>query len=617
MTTSTEGITLLGSEMLTWSDADGAVGAFGGLLAPRLLHGFGGRRERALVAGPTTADVVRDVAAHFGATDVLVRSWPDAQRLREELPDAIGVLCGPLDRLAGRGASYDAVVAVAGTDRLHSAEEETPTADAVLADLVALLTADGELFVGVGNAVGVDRLLAAGDESRHSDADWPDGHVVDRPTLDAGAVAALLQERHGLTSVETWCCHGRRSDPLVAASATTLTDGRTDEVVIREVTAAYDVDDPAALPLKDPHRTVHDLVVAGLGAAVAPLTVLHLRRGAASEPDPGAGTVLVQEPGHDGAPAIGYRLTRRDGAWERELLGEAGVVTVAPGLVRDTAALAGPVPEGPTLAAALEACCAAHDASAAGVLVRRLRDWLGAAPDADVPVDRVALLPRTLVLSGDDLVPLDPSWRAETPAPRDVVLLRGLLDVSAALLARGVRHPWSPGASPWVLASALATAAGIEDVAALRDPALALEARLRPAGTAPDYDAPASTGRLSYAELAEAAEVLAVRAADADEHVLWLLRRLQGRQRALRKTRGQLNALNTSREVRVGRKIFWVRDKLRRRRLAQEAAAEGPVGEWKDRNPDAPVEPLEVEKSLLPPGYRVQPEVTVIPDEPI
>jgi hypothetical protein len=235
-----------------------------------------------------------------------------------------------------------------------------------------------------------------------------------------------------------------------------------------------------------------------------------------------------------------------------------------------------------------------------------------------VPPEKVPLLPR-LVVAGDELVALDPSWTADAPAPRDVVLVRGLLDVAADLLARGIRHPWSPAASARALAGSMAAAAGIEDVEAVLVEALALDARLRPARTAADYDAPAGTGRLSYAELAEVAEGLAKRAADADEHVLWLLRRLQGRQRALRRTRGQLQSLTTSREVRVGRKIFWVRDKLRRRALAKEEASNGPAGEWRDRSAQAaendPDQPIEVESSLLPPGYRPGPRVEVIPPE--
>ncbi|MCW2857077.1 MAG: hypothetical protein JWR52_2692 [Marmoricola sp.] len=613
MTTSTEGITLLGSEMLTWSDFDGEVGAFGGLLAPHLLHAFGGERGRVLVVGPTAAPVVADVAARFAGADVLVRSWADAQTLRASLPEAVGVFCGPLDRMARTGATYDAVVAVAGTDRLHSAEDETPGPAKVLADLVSLVSGAGELYLGVGNPVGVDRLLSLAAGSRHHDADWPDGHLVPAAALTVEEVIAVLAE-HGLAPVETWFCHGRRSDPLAAASVATLSAGRADTVLLRELARAYDVTDASAMPLKDPAATVHDLVRAGLGAATAPLAVLHLSRTATPAPDLSA---LVCEPVHDGAPSVAYRLTRTGSGWVRSLLSEPAQFSVSDLLSRDTAALEGPVAAGETIAEQLAACCAAHDVAAAGVVVRRYRDWLGSDPGTPVPADRVALLPR-LVVGDERLEVLDASWTALESAPRDVVLVRGLLDVSADLLARGIRHPWSPGSAARDLTTALAAAAGIEDLAPVLVEALALDARLRPAGTAPDYDEPAGISQLSHAELVEIAEGLGQRVSQSDAHVVWLLQRLQGRQRALRQLRGQLNAVNGSREMRAGRLIFFVHELVRRRRRARAEAADRP-GEWRDpatRPPEPQREgPIEIESNLIPPAYEPGPEIKVVPPE--
>jgi hypothetical protein len=614
MTTSTDGITLLGAEMLTWSDAGGEAGAFGGLLAPQLLHGFGAARGRALVAGPTSTAVILDVAAHVAGVDVLVRSWLDAQQLRAELPAEIGVFCGPVDRMVRTGAVYDTVIAVAGLDRLHSAEEETPLTAAVLADLAALVSAEGELFAGVGNEAGVDQLLSLGVSARHQDADWPAGHLVPSSVLTAGEVAAELAERHGLVPVETWVCHGRRSDPLVAAPAATLTTHARDSVLLREVGRAYDVADPSAPALKDPAETVRDLVRAGLGAATAPLAILHLRRGVAAAETPDV--VLVQEPRHDGSPAVAYRLTPTGSGWERALLGEPATLAVAAGLIRDTAALNSAVPDGETLAVAVEACIAAHDVSAAGALIRRYRDWLGAA-GTEVAADRVPVLPRMLVVSGPELVLLDSGWRASGTASRDVVLARGLLDLAAGLLARGVRHPWSPAASARRLAASLAAAAGIEDASALLDAAIDLDGRLRPVGTAPDYDSPGNAGRLSHAELAELADGLAARAAEADQHIVWLLKRLQGRQRALRKVRGQVRALETSREMWIGRRVFVIRSLVRRRRRRIEAASEPTMGEWRDRTGQEQdeAEARKVEANLLPPGYTPGPDIDVVPPE--
>ncbi|MFL6160199.1 MAG: hypothetical protein ACJ72D_29270 [Marmoricola sp.] len=617
-----EGITLLGSEMLTWSDADGSTGAFGGLLAPHLLHLSAGSRGRALVAGPTTAAVIRDIAAGYAQTDVLVRSFLDARALRAALPDSIGVFCGPLDRMArrvaGGGSTYDAVVAVAGTDRLHTAEEDTPLPATTLADLATLVADGGDLLVGVGNPVGVDRLLSLGSASSHQDADWPDGlaSAVALP-LSVDATASVLAG-HGLDPVETWHCHGRRSDPLVAAPSSTFGARAEDSVLVREVGRAYDVLDPSAPAIKDPAATVRDLVRAGLGASTAPLTVLHLRRGGAAV-DP-ADTVLVCEPAHDGAPALAYRLVPGGAGWSRELLGEPTTIQVAPGLSRTTGALVGPVPSGPTLAESVEALCAVHDVTAAGALVRRYRDWLGT---GTIAPDRVPVTPGLLAVDGDALALIDPSWIAAAPAPRDVVLARGLLDVAADLLARGVRHPWSAAASARTIAASLLAAAAIEDSAPVLAAAVELDAELRPAGTVPDYDVPGNAGRRSYAELAELAEAAAIRAADGDGHVLWLLGRLQARQRMLRATRSKVRSLETSREMWIGRRVLVLRSLRRRRQERREALLDGPTGEWRDPStiPPDPFEDPEgvvrVEEDLLPPGYEPPEQVEVLPREDV
>jgi len=613
MTTSPEGITLLGSEMLTWSDAQGEVGAFGGLVAPHLLHAFRGTRGRVLVAGPTAADVIRDVAAQFDGADVLVRSWLDAQDLRAELPQSVGVVCGPLDRLPAPGGGYDAVVAVAGLDRLHSAEEETPTWERVVAELTRVLSPTGELYLAVGNPAGIDRLLSLSSDARHHDADWPDGHLVSSTAAGIDDVADHLESEHGLSRVETWVCHGRRSDPLVAASASTFVARRHDPVLLRMVGRAYDVPDASAPALKDPGATARELVRAGLGAATAPLSVLHVRRGAGGAEAP-VDVVLVQEPVIEEAPPVAFRMVREGDGWVRSVLGTPQSYTVAPGLTRDTALLSGPVPTGESLAAELAECCAQHDVSTAGALVRRLRDWLGDGASADVAAGKVPLTPRRLVVADGSLAAADLSFSATQASTRDVVLVRDLLDFAADLLARGGRHPWSAAASPRELATSLAAAAGVEVADSLYADAVALDARLRP-GQAPEFEAPGG-GRQprSYAELAELAEELAQRAADGDAHVLWLLRRLQTRQRTIRKTRGMLRAVNESREYRVGRKIFWIRELRRRREQQREAAARALDGEWRDRSSDDPeYDPDEVESDLLPPGYTPPEEIRLVP----
>ena len=94
--------------------------------------------------------------------------------------------------------------------------------------------------------------------------------------------------------------------------------------------------------------------------------------------------------------------------------------------------------------------------------------------------------------------------------------------------------------------------------------------------------------------------------------MVWLLRAMQGRQRAIRKARGNLRQVSESREYRLGRRVFWIREKLRRREERRELEEQGPAGEWRDRSAE-PEEQIVVEEHLVPPGYTPPDDVNVIP----
>ncbi len=618
MTTSSDGITLLGSEMLTWSDVHGEAGAFGGLIAPHLLRGFMGAPDRVLVAGPVTPAVISGVAAGFAHTDVLTRSWPDAQELRDQLPADVSVFCGPLDRMVRPDEGYDAVVAVAGIDRLHSAEEETPTWQDVIGHLAGLLHERGELYVAVGNPVGVDRLVALNPLNRQHDAAWPQGHARVEEPADTAEVLAHLSERHALDEVETWVCHGPRSDPRAAASRAVLADRCADGVVLSAVRRAYDAPPPGGGDLHDPGRAAAELVRSGLGVSTAPLSVLHVRRSGRPDLDD-AVVLLTQEGGPEGDVPVACRLERVDGAWHRVALVPTASYQVAPGLTRDLSRLDGPLREGEVLADRMLDLLAQHDASQAGVHVRQLSAWLGPEPGAVVDPARVPVLLERLVASDDELHLVDAGFVATEPAGRDTVLVRALLRFAAALLSTGARHPWSPASTPRALATSLAAAADVEVDDDLFDAAAALDRALHaPGQSEPAYEEPrggAPIAAMSYAELVELAESLAVRAAEQDEHVVWLLKTVQIRQRRVRKARGNLRELTESREYRLGRRIFWLRDVRRRRQDAREEA-EQPTGVWRDRSQEAEenTDPtVYVEQDLVPPGYRPHEGVQITP----
>jgi hypothetical protein len=171
-----------------------------------------------------------------------------------------------------------------------------------------------------------------------------------------------------------------------------------------------------------------------------------------------------------------------------------------------------------------------------------------------------------------------------------------------------------------VLATELAAAAGIEDAGPALDEALALDARLRPVVGDPlsaVIDDPAGLNGLTYAELVDVAQGLAARAAQADEHVVWLLKRVQGRQRALRAARGTIHELHTSREMRAGRMIFRIREAMRKYRI-RRIRRRHPEGVWKDPA-TMPVEeeeyPYVLESDNVPPGYRPGQDFEVVEPE--
>src|SRR5690349_1363508 len=107
--------TLIGGEMLSWSDLDGSHGRppASGVALRSLLPSA---RGRTLVAGPHALALIEAVPG----AEVLVRGVPDAELLASH---GVTVLCGSLEKLAGAPA-YDTVIALDGLDRLLSAEAE-------------------------------------------------------------------------------------------------------------------------------------------------------------------------------------------------------------------------------------------------------------------------------------------------------------------------------------------------------------------------------------------------------------------------------------------------------------------------------------------------------------
>ncbi|MEU8816651.1 hypothetical protein [Actinoplanes sp. NPDC048796] len=186
-------MTLLGGEMLSWSDSAPA----GSGLRP-LAKTISGRT---LVAGPHTREFVAALPAD--RVTVLLRGQADAETVA-----ALGVpvWCGSLEKAAASPA-FDTIVALDGLDRLCSVEAETLDGwDERLAHLLSMLRPGGRLLLAVENLFGLHRLLTP--PRALTDDEWlvPDDRDPRRP-----AGLAALRDRlagAGLSAEREYAAYG-------------------------------------------------------------------------------------------------------------------------------------------------------------------------------------------------------------------------------------------------------------------------------------------------------------------------------------------------------------------------------------------------------------------------
>lgn len=256
-----DGIRMLGGEMLTWSDRPNAVsGTLALALCPPVPDG-----GRALLAGPHSPGLARVLAGRLaesaGRLDVLVRSWPDAQLLRDELADLpVRVLCGTLARL-DETAAYDVVVALDGLDRLEGADLPPLGWAGCLEALVRRQT--GGLLLGLPSPLRAPRV---------ADTAWP----TPEPATPDGLpdVLEALDRLDALAA--TWAVVGPYAEPVALATESELHDRRHDD---RLIALAPTATDQAAIR-------------AGAGFVLAPGWVLVTRIGPDRLPE-----LLLAEPG--------------------------------------------------------------------------------------------------------------------------------------------------------------------------------------------------------------------------------------------------------------------------------------------------------------------------------
>ncbi|WP_250008842.1 hypothetical protein [Actinoplanes sp. M2I2] len=438
--------TLIGGEMLSWSDLDGTHGpaaASGDALRSLLSPPLG----RTLVAGPHAPRLFEALPPE--QVTVLVRGADDASALARP---GLTVLCGSLEKLAAVPA-YDTVVALDGLDRLLSAEADPHTWNETLDLLLAQLKPGGRLLLGVENLFGVHRLVAL--PPAPADSDWvvPDDHDPDRPAGHAGLLTRLT--RLGLRVERDYAAYPALSSPSVLLSREILAEPTLAGALGAAVATAVR---PPADVLADPVRLATGALRNGLATELAPAWVIvaELAPDPAAERGPGPAVELAPDP-----------------AVERALIGRPDAVIGGRAVsLPDTG-----LPRGRTLQDHLLAAAQRRDLPA-------LRDLLSgwqSGPAAGVPAGQI-------VVTGPpaEMVALIPAGEP----------LKALRAFAATVIAGGFAHLWPIRGDEAELTAVLAGMTGRE-----------LEPADVPAGDAPPAhavgDLLADRDRLTR-ELAEA-----------------------------------------------------------------------------------------------------------------
>ncbi|AGL17880.1 hypothetical protein [Actinoplanes sp. N902-109] len=288
---------LIGDEMLVWSDYDGQHGP-GPVRGPALQPFLAAARGRVLVAGP------HDPALLAGLPDVtvLVRGVPDAEMLARD--PGLTVLCGSPAELSAEGP-FDTIVALAGLDRLDTAESAGMNWAELLGVLRGALAPDGVLLLGASNDLGVHRLAAP--PPVPDDGAWVPGPDATRPRTVDGLRRAVG---------EAAAVYAVFPDPV--APALVLPEGAEGGAVEAALAAAF-ADIPGIL--HDPATLAIDSVRHGLGTALAPGWIVVAARDAAqvprvacgpatASPGPTLASAIARAAAHRDLPLVRHQLTR-------------------------------------------------------------------------------------------------------------------------------------------------------------------------------------------------------------------------------------------------------------------------------------------------------------------
>jgi hypothetical protein len=594
-------ITLLGGEMLTWSDLKQSAGGgpFASSLVVPMLSRLLAGTSRALVVGPHAAWLLEHLADSVGSLDIVLRSWPDAHTLNLQLnAKPVRIFCGAFEKFQPDNGPYDVVLALDGIPRLFSADgEDLPWISAVgrLRDLVR---PGGHLVLGVANALGLDQMLDADASVKPpTDDQWPSTTTaITTPPPGLQTIRRVLTG-HDLEIREQYAVYPRLAKASLMVHERTLAGSEGDEAPAILASAAFASGMGDRPVLTDPRRMAREMMRHGVGLELAPGWLFVVGLPNPDAPDGGAEeadypSVLITDNLDHPYWSTVLDVTRGDdGAWRRELLdvGRSATTRAAGHLQRDPQRLVGAVPPGDLLEEQFLTACRLEDLNALRRLVRLHADWLhkqsevkpwsdpwatsGAATERwVVSGEAVFATFENVMIDGDRLALLDPSWSTTLQVPYEIALTRALRRFGYRVLAGGLRHPWPSGMSPNRLTVTLASMVGVTVTPQLLERSSRLEVELegqqrtntetddqqlyfdlqtmgeQPMGTEPGQprgyrEALATVGRLS-SELSEALS-----------QIEWLDKTVQLREDQLRRERKLSSDVKNSVSFAIGRGV--------------------------------------------------------------
>ncbi len=600
-------ITLLGGEMLNWSDLERGkdqsqgLGPFASPLVVPVLSQLLTKGTTALVLGPTAPWLLERFSDLVGSLDIAVRSWPDAHALNLRLNGKpVRIFCGGFEKFPEPAGHYDVVLALDGIPRIYSADsQDVPWLD-TLHRLRDLVKPGGRLVLGVTNGLGLDTFLDA-DSSVKPPADdmWPTSSEVElEPPPGLDAVRAALTSA-SLTTEQHYAVYPQATKTSLMVHERVLSGHTGDEVLAILASSAFAQGLGSRPVLTDPRRMAREMMRHGTGLSLAPgwMFVTRTEDPAADVPHVDSGVrfadALITDNLDNPYWAVVAELARdEDGQWKRSLVdvGRSTSNRASGHLQREPARLAGSIPPGTLLEEQFLTACRHDDLNALRRLVRSYAQWLhdtaelkpwtdpwssdsgAGAERLVIPGEAVFATFENVMHDGQNLAVLDSSWNTTLQVPYEIALTRALRRFGYRVLSGGLRHPWPSGMSPNRLTVTLASMVGLIVTPHLLERSARLEVELegqqrnnteagdqqlyfelqtmgeQPMGTEPGQprgyrEALATVGRLST-ELAEA-----------QSQIEWLDQTVQLREDQLRKERRASDDVKNSVSFAIGRGI--------------------------------------------------------------